>query len=63
MDFNDSRTYAKYTSFRISSEKENYTLAVGSYVDGNMGEYVRELLFHLGISFKYPLRKHKNLAG
>nr|XP_020662654.1 veficolin-1-like [Pogona vitticeps] len=38
MDFNDSRTYAKYTSFRISSEKENYTLAVGSYVDGDMGD-------------------------
>ncbi|XP_053113762.1 veficolin-1-like [Hemicordylus capensis] len=37
-DFNNSRTYATYTSFRISSETENYTLTVGSYLDGNMGD-------------------------
>ncbi|KAH0621046.1 hypothetical protein JD844_022056 [Phrynosoma platyrhinos] len=38
-DFNDSRTYATYTGFKISSEKENYSLSVGSYLDGNMGEH------------------------
>ncbi|XP_072841658.2 veficolin-1 [Pogona vitticeps] len=48
MDFNDSRTYAKYTSFRISSEKENYTLAVGSYVDGDMGD---SFTGHRGFAF------------
>lgn len=37
-DFNDTRTYATYTSFKILSEKENYTLAVGSYLEGNMGD-------------------------
>ncbi|XP_062973103.1 veficolin-1-like [Elgaria multicarinata webbii] len=37
-DFNNSRTYAKYTSFKILNENNNYTLAVGSYLDGDMGD-------------------------
>nr|XP_003214910.1 PREDICTED: veficolin-1 isoform X1 [Anolis carolinensis] len=37
-DFNNTRTYATYSSFKISSEKENYTLSVASYMDGNMGD-------------------------
>ncbi|CAI5763100.1 Fibrinogen C-terminal domain-containing protein [Podarcis lilfordi] len=37
-DFNDTRTYATYTSFKVLSERDNYTLEVGSYLDGNMGD-------------------------
>nr|XP_060626273.1 veficolin-1-like [Anolis sagrei ordinatus] len=47
-DMNDTRTYAKYTSFKISSEEENYTLSVGSYVDGNMGD---SFTAHRGLAF------------
>lgn len=37
-DFNGSRTFAIYSSFRIANEYENYKLTVGSYLAGNMGE-------------------------
>ncbi|XP_062823585.1 ryncolin-1 isoform X3 [Anolis carolinensis] len=37
-DMSDTRTYATYTNFKISSEEENYTLLVGSYIGGNMGD-------------------------
>ncbi|KAL8170083.1 UNVERIFIED_CONTAM: Ryncolin-4 [Gekko kuhli] len=36
-DFNDTNTYAAYTTFRILTEEENYRLQVGSYLGGNMG--------------------------
>ncbi|KAJ6652204.1 hypothetical protein lerEdw1_012970 [Lerista edwardsae] len=47
-DFNDTRTYATYTSFKILSEKENYTLELGSYLEGNMGD---SFSGHRGLSF------------
>uniref|UniRef100_A0A8D0BBJ5 Fibrinogen C-terminal domain-containing protein n=1 Tax=Salvator merianae TaxID=96440 RepID=A0A8D0BBJ5_SALMN len=34
-DFSDMKTFAVYTSFRVLSEKENYTLALGSYASGD----------------------------
>ncbi|XP_070622900.1 ryncolin-3-like [Erythrolamprus reginae] len=37
-DFNGSRTFAIYSSFRIANESENYKLMLGSYLDGNMGD-------------------------
>nr|XP_060626310.1 veficolin-1-like [Anolis sagrei ordinatus] len=37
-DMSDTTTYATYTNFKISSEEENYTLFVGSYIGGNMGD-------------------------
>ncbi|XP_062823586.1 veficolin-1 [Anolis carolinensis] len=37
-DMNDTRTYATYTSFKISNEEENYILSVGSYTGGDMGD-------------------------
>ncbi|XP_032089040.1 ryncolin-3-like [Thamnophis elegans] len=37
-DFNGSRTFAIYSSFRIANENENYKLILGSYLDGNMGD-------------------------
>lgn len=37
-DFNDTNTYAAYSSFQILSEQENYRLKVGSYLGGNMGD-------------------------
>uniref|UniRef100_M9T1P5 Veficolin-Cyl-1 n=1 Tax=Cylindrophis ruffus TaxID=186578 RepID=M9T1P5_CYLRU len=37
-DFNSSRTFAKYSSFRIANENQKYRLMVGSYLDGNMGD-------------------------
>ncbi|XP_044281966.1 veficolin-1 [Varanus komodoensis] len=37
-DFNNSKTFAKYTSFKILNESENYKLKIGSYMDGNMGD-------------------------
>ncbi|XP_070813455.1 ryncolin-1-like [Pituophis catenifer annectens] len=37
-DFNGSRTFATYSSFRIENECENYRLTVGSYLGGNMGD-------------------------
>ncbi|XP_061465848.1 veficolin-1-like [Rhineura floridana] len=47
-DFNDTRTYAAYTSFKILNEKENYTLQVGSYLGGNMGD---SFSGHRGMAF------------
>uniref|UniRef100_G1KY07 Fibrinogen C-terminal domain-containing protein n=1 Tax=Anolis carolinensis TaxID=28377 RepID=G1KY07_ANOCA len=35
VDMNDTRTYATYTSFKISNEEENYILSVGSYTGGD----------------------------
>uniref|UniRef100_A0A8D0HMR1 Fibrinogen C-terminal domain-containing protein n=1 Tax=Sphenodon punctatus TaxID=8508 RepID=A0A8D0HMR1_SPHPU len=37
-DLNNSGTFASFTSFKVLSENENYTLSVGSYLDGNMGD-------------------------
>uniref|UniRef100_A0A098LY71 Ficolin n=1 Tax=Python regius TaxID=51751 RepID=A0A098LY71_PYTRG len=37
-DFNGSRTFATYSSFRIANESENYRLTVGSSLDSNMGD-------------------------
>uniref|UniRef100_A0A1W7RDN4 Ryncolin-4 n=1 Tax=Agkistrodon contortrix contortrix TaxID=8713 RepID=A0A1W7RDN4_AGKCO len=37
-DFNGSKTFATYSSFRIANESENYKLILGSYLSGNMGD-------------------------
>ncbi|KAM3855921.1 ryncolin-4-like [Vipera latastei] len=37
-DFNGSKTFATYFSFKIANECENYRLTLGSYLDGNMGD-------------------------
>ncbi|XP_014373271.1 ficolin-3 isoform X2 [Alligator sinensis] len=37
-DFNDSATFATYTSFKILSEEEKYALALGSFLNGDMGD-------------------------
>ncbi|XP_034276019.1 ryncolin-3 [Pantherophis guttatus] len=37
-DFNGVKTFATYSSFRITNESENYKLILGSYLDGNMGD-------------------------
>ncbi|XP_015269405.1 PREDICTED: veficolin-1-like [Gekko japonicus] len=47
-DFNDTNTYAAYTTFRILSEEENYRLQVGSYLGGNMGDSFSS---HNGMNF------------
>lgn len=55
-DFNDTNTYAAYSTFRILSEKENYQLHVGSYLGGNMGELHKE--FCLGV---FASRRYKSI--
>ncbi|XP_060626248.2 veficolin-1-like [Anolis sagrei] len=47
-DFSNTRTYATYNGFKISSEEEKYTLSVASYIDGNMGD---SLSGHKGLAF------------
>ncbi|KAM6460118.1 ryncolin-3-like isoform 2-T2 [Liasis olivaceus] len=37
-DFNGSRTFATYSSFRIANESENYRLTLGSSLNSNMGD-------------------------
>ncbi|XP_077177349.1 veficolin-1-like isoform X1 [Paroedura picta] len=47
-DFNDTNTYAVYTSFQILSEENYYQLQVGSYLGGNMGD---SFSTHKGMNF------------
>ncbi|XP_039209200.1 ryncolin-4-like [Crotalus tigris] len=47
-DFNGSKTFATYFSFKIANECENYRLTVGSYLDGNMGD---SFSGHNGLAF------------
>uniref|UniRef100_A0A8D0C4U5 Fibrinogen C-terminal domain-containing protein n=1 Tax=Salvator merianae TaxID=96440 RepID=A0A8D0C4U5_SALMN len=47
-DFTDAGTYATYSTFKILSEAENYTLKLGSYLEGTMGD---SLLRHRNAAF------------
>ncbi|CAM5168105.1 unnamed protein product [Eretmochelys imbricata] len=59
-DFNKSSTFAKYTSFKMLSEKENYTLALGSYLDGTMGD---SLSGHNKLGFSTRDKDHDTFGG
>ncbi|EMP31096.1 Ficolin-1 [Chelonia mydas] len=59
-DFNESSTFAKYTSFKMLSEKENYTLALGSYLDGTMGD---SLSGHNKLGFSTRDKDHDTFGG
>ncbi|XP_063289546.1 ficolin-1-like [Pelobates fuscus] len=38
LDFESTKYYAKYSSFKILEESENYTLLLGDFVNGNAGD-------------------------
>ncbi|XP_059514471.1 ficolin-2-like [Myotis daubentonii] len=38
VDFQDTRHFAKYQSFRVGSEAEKYQLVLGAFVEGNAGD-------------------------
>uniref|UniRef100_A0A8C8R9D1 Fibrinogen C-terminal domain-containing protein n=1 Tax=Pelusios castaneus TaxID=367368 RepID=A0A8C8R9D1_9SAUR len=59
-DFNESGTFAKYTSFKMQSEKENYTLALGSFLGGTLGD---SLSAHNGLAFSTRDKDHDSHAG
>lgn len=41
MDFEGNRQYAKFSSFRVAAEEEQYQLGLGAFVEGNAGVCVR----------------------
>ncbi|XP_037653574.1 ficolin-2 [Choloepus didactylus] len=38
VDFQDTRHFAKWTSFKVESEEEKYKLVLGTFVDGSAGD-------------------------
>ncbi|XP_065433122.1 ryncolin-1-like isoform X9 [Chrysemys picta bellii] len=59
-DFNESSTFAKYSSFKMLSERENYTLALGSYLAGSMGD---SLSGHNNLRFSTHDKDHDTFGG
>ncbi|XP_067399369.1 ryncolin-1-like isoform X2 [Emydura macquarii macquarii] len=59
-DFNESGTFAKYSSFKIQSEEEKYRLALGSYVGGTLGD---SLSGHNGLVFSTRDKDHDTHGG
>uniref|UniRef100_K7F3I6 Veficolin-1-like n=1 Tax=Pelodiscus sinensis TaxID=13735 RepID=K7F3I6_PELSI len=59
-DFNETSTFAKYTSFKLLGEEENYTLALGSYLDGTMGD---SLSGHAKLAFSMWDKDHDTYEG
>jgi len=58
-DFSGNKAYAHYTSFRISSESDNYAISVSGY-SGTAGD---ALAYHNGKSFTTKDRDHDNYDG
>ncbi|XP_043940270.1 ficolin-2-like [Protopterus annectens] len=48
MDFEDNKGFAKYSSFQLFGEADNYKLILGSYLGGDIGD---SLIGHNNVSF------------
>ncbi|CAH2316848.1 Hypothetical predicted protein [Pelobates cultripes] len=62
MDFENSRTYATYSNFKIAGENLNYTLSLGSFIGGTAGD---SLNIHKNTPFSTKDRdndRHKTIS-
>ncbi|CAH2316451.1 Ficolin (collagen fibrinogen domain containing) 1 [Pelobates cultripes] len=60
VDFESTKYYAKYSSFKILEESQNYTLLLGGFVNGNAGD---SLTYHNNMKFSTKEQDNDENSG